>query len=152
MEEDEYRHTYRDINPLKCVFEKSINTRRCQCSLSERFNLADREGVRCTVELAQKRCTTLLSIMRDKALFAMRLTKIDGPLPHGKEIKVQVGGLLGLEKLLHPNSIESATISDIQALLNEAIETYQNIESFPFSELVQDIVKFEARTRRARNH
>lgn len=152
MEENEYRSTYSSINPLKCGFEKAINSRRCQCSLAERFNLADREGVRCTVELAQKRCASLLSIMRERAIFAMRLTKIDGPLPHGKEIKVQVGGLLGLQKQLALAAANQDGITDIQLLLNQAIEHYGTIETFPFSEIVQDIVKFEARNRRARQH
>lgn len=151
MEENEYRDTYKSINPTRCVFEKSINTRRCQCSLAQRFNLADREGVRCTVDLAQKRCITLLSIMRDKALFAMQLTKIDGPLPHGKEIKVQTGGLLGLQKLLDPALADKTEVTDIQAVLNRAIECYSNIEQFPFEQLVQDIVHFEGRSRKTRS-
>ncbi|MDH5178350.1 MAG: hypothetical protein OEZ39_06985 [Gammaproteobacteria bacterium] len=150
MEENEYRDTYRNINPTQCLFEKSINSRRCQCALAQRFNLADREGVRCTVEPAQKRCAGLLQIMRSKAIFAMKITKIDGPLPHGKEIKVQIGGLLGLQKLLEHTPNADGMIQDIQSLLNHAIEKYGGIETFPYTDIVQEIVKFEGRTRKAR--
>lgn len=148
MEENEYRDTYKSINPTRCVFEKSINSRRCQCALAQRFNLADREGVRCTVDLAQQRCVALLKVMRGKALFAMRLTKIEGLLPHGKEVKVQTGGLLGLQKLLNPTLAEKPNVDDIQSVLNDAIDAYGSIEQLPFDQLMPDIVRFEGRNRK----
>jgi len=148
MEENQYRDTYHSINPLRCVFEKAINTRRCQCSLSHRFCLADREGVSCSVDLAQKRCQTLLQTMRSKAIFVMRLTRIDGALPHGKEIKVQIGGLLGLQLLLDSEHVSENGISDIHQLLTRAIEKFQSIDSFPYDEIVKQITRFEGRSRR----
>ncbi len=45
MDEKHYKETYSNINPNRCVFEKSINSRICNCNKSQRFNLADREGV-----------------------------------------------------------------------------------------------------------
>ncbi|MDH5443979.1 MAG: hypothetical protein OEY52_00390 [Gammaproteobacteria bacterium] len=150
MEENNYRDTYRSINPLRCVFEKSINTRRCHCSLSERFNLADREGVRCTVDLAQKRCTTLLETLRSKAIFTMQLTRIDGALPHNKEIKVQTGGLLGLQNLIDPAYDETLGIQDIHQLINQAIEIYKSTDEFPYNEIVRKVAKFEGRNKRVK--
>ncbi len=151
MEENQYRDTYHSINPLRCVFEKSINSRRCQCSIAQRFCLADREGVRCTVELAQKRCDTLLQTLRNSAIFAMRLTRIDGALPHGKEVKVQTGGLLGLQLVLEPTHNEQNGIPDIHQLINKAIEQYGSMDEFPYDEIVKQIVRFEGRTRHKRS-
>ena len=51
MEEDEYRSRYAEINEHRCVFEKAINARRCNCSKSRRFMLAGREGVACDLSL-----------------------------------------------------------------------------------------------------
>ena len=150
MEENQYRETYHSINPCRCVFEKSINSRRCRCSIAHRFCLADREGVSCTVDLAQRRCQSLLTALRNSAIFAMHLTRIDGALPHGKEVKVQNGGLLGLQLLLDPDYQTEHGISDINQLLSQAIQRYQSIDAFPYDEIVKQIVRFEGRTRRPR--
>lgn len=150
MEENQYRDTYHSINTCRCVFEKSINSRRCQCSLSHRFCLADREGVRCTVDLAQKRCQTLLKSLRNNAIFAMGLTRIDAALPHAKEVKVQTGGLLGLQLLLEPQQPLASGIQDIHFLINQAIEHYHSIDEFPYDEIVKQITRFEGRVRRHR--
>lgn len=152
MEEDQYRTAYHSINPLRCVFEKSINSRRCQCSLSQRFCLADREGVRCTVDLAQKRCQTLLETLRNSAIFTLRLTKIDGALPHGKEIKVQNGGLLGLKYLLEAEQQSQADISDIHQLINQAVEKFSSLDNFPYDEIVKQVAKFEGRNKRTKSN
>ena len=151
MEEKQYRDTYNSINPCRCVFEKSINSRRCHCALAHRFCLADREGVSCTVDLAQKRCQTLLQTLRNNAIFTMRLTRIDGALPHGKEVKVQNGGLLGLKLLLDPTYDEQNGIEDIQQLINQAIEKYTSIDAFPYDEIVKQISRFEGRSRRSKS-
>jgi hypothetical protein len=150
MEENQYRDTYHSINPLRCVFEKSINSRRCQCSIAERFNLADREGVRCTVDLAQKRCQVLLETLRNKAIFAMRLTRIDGALPHGKEVKVQTGGLLGLQQLVSGQE-QQTEVADIHRVISQAIEKYSSIDDFPYDEIVKQITRFEGRRKRAKS-
>jgi len=150
MEENQYRETYHSINKQPCLFEKSINSRRCHCSLSHRFCLADREGVSCTVDLAHKRCQTLLQTLRTKAIFAMRLTRLDGALPHGKEIKVQTGGLLGLQLLLDPTYDVNNGVTDINQLISQAIENFQSIDDFPYDEIVKQITRFEGRTRHAK--
>lgn len=148
MEENQYRETYHSINPCRCVFEKSINSRRSQCSLAQRFCLADREGVGCTVDLAQRRCQSLLDTLRNSAIFAMHLKRIDGALPHGKEVKIQTGGLLGLQMLLDPSHQTEQGISDINQLLSQAIQRYRSIDAFPYDEIVKQIVRFEGRARR----
>lgn len=150
MEEDQYRDTYHSINPRRCVFEKSINSRRCDCSLAHRFCLADREGVSCSEDPAQQRCRDLLETLRNKAAFAMRLTRIDGALPHGKEIKVQTGGLLGLQLLVDPACNSAGGITDIHQLIKQALARYQSIDKFPYEQIVKQIVRFEGRGRRGR--
>ena len=149
MEENEYRNTYHSVNPTQCVFEKSINSRRSQCSLAHRFCLADREGVSCTSNTAQQQCHGLLTVLREKARFAMKLTKVDGPLPHGKEVKVQMGSLLGLKKLLDIAGQENLEISDIHHLLDLAVKKYAGEENIPYDQIMQEVVRFEGRRKRA---
>jgi hypothetical protein len=151
MDENHYRDTYRTINETRCWFEKSINSRKCRCSRMERFNLADREGVRCTHKEAQLQCERLLHLMREKAIFALQMTRLDGPLPHAKEVKVQLGGMLGLQKVLHPEFAEAEEVDDIHGTLTEAIERFGDIEALPYEQIVQTVVQIQGRpTRRKR--
>ncbi len=148
MDENEYKQTYRDFNERKCVFEKAINARRCTCSLSQKFNLADREGVNCRDEAANITCSEFLKIMRSKASFALHMTKVPGPLPHAKEIKVQVGGMLGVQALIFPQQEKAENVQDIIALLKAAMEKYGSLDSLPYAEIMQSVVSFEGRSRR----
>jgi len=150
MEEKEYKDTYHTINQRRCVFEKTINSRRCTCKQSQRFHLADREGIACKSATGNALCTELLNSMRSNARFALHLTSADDPLPHTKEIKVQTGGLLGLQGLIYPHRAADINIENAIGLIDVAIEKYGSIETLPYDILVQAIVKFEGRKKRPR--
>jgi hypothetical protein len=148
VDETEYRQTYRVVNERRCVFEKAVNARRCTCHLSQRFNLADREGVSCTSETGSIRCKQLLDLLRQNAKFSLQMTNVPGPLPHAKEVKVQIGGMLGLQKLLHPQMCDEELVHDINGLANAAVQQYSSLDNLPYSEIVKSIVTFEGRLRR----
>jgi hypothetical protein len=148
MEEDEYRSTYAAVNARRCVLEKALNTRTVTCSHSERFYLADREGVGCKSDAAQRRCQDLLNRMREGARFALQMTHIGGPLPHNKEIKVQAGGLQGLQALLHPERENAEQVEDVFGLLNAAEQRYGGVADFPYQDMVKHITRFQGRSRR----
>jgi hypothetical protein len=148
MEEQEYRATYQALNRRRCVFEKAINSRRCTCAQSARFHLADREGVACESDAGNILCIALLDAMRRNARFSLHVTHADGPLPHAKEIRVQIGGLLGLQKLLHPDTSPAGEVDNINGLATEALERYRRIEDLPYDRIVQSIVSYEGRRKR----
>jgi len=150
MEEQEYKDTYRTINKRRCIFEKTINSRRCTCEKALRFHLADREGIACKSATGNALCTELLNGMRHKARFALHLTRADGPLPHAKEIKVQTGGLLGLQALLHPDRAAGQNIDNAIGLVDLAIQRYGSLAELPYDGIIQSIVKFEGRRKRPR--
>jgi hypothetical protein len=150
MEEQEYKDTYHSINKRRCVFEKTINSRRCSCKQSQRFHLADREGIACKSATGNVLCSELLHRMRSNARFALHLTSADAPLPHAREIKVQTGGLLGLQGLMFPQRAADTTVENAIGLIDAAIEKYGRLEDLPYDILVQAIVKFEGRKKRSR--
>ena len=150
MEEREYREIYSAINERRCPYEKAVNSRRCNCSQSKRFNLANREGVACKSAAGNLLCNELLNIMRRKARFSLHVTHATSPLPHAKEIKVQVGGLLGLQKLLDPQAAEATTVADIYGLTNTAVTSYSGLDALPYNEIMQSVVVFKGREKRPR--
>jgi hypothetical protein len=146
VEEDQYRSTYKQLNERRCVFEKAVLSRRCSCSCSTRFYLADREGIACDSGNAHARCEKLIQLLRENAKFALKLTSLEGELPHAKEIKVQNGGLLGLQRVLRPD-LTTGSVVDIAGLTTLGERTYGALEAFPFREIIKSIVSFEGRRR-----
>ena len=146
VEEDQYRSTYKRLNERRCVFEKAILSRRCGCECSNRFYLADREGVACNSATAHTRCADLIQLLRENAKFALKLTTLDGELPHAKEIKVQNGGLLGLQRILRPD-LSGINVVDVAGLTQLGERTYGSLAEFPYREIVKSIVAFEGRRR-----
>ena len=144
MDEEEYRDTYHNVNPLRCVFEKSINSRQTGCRRSHRFCLADREGIACTDKHSQAQCQLFLDALRNKAVFILKMTRLAGPLPHAKEIRVQTGGVLGLQDLFAEKVTQQP---DINLLLDQAVEKYSGVEKLPFDELMRAISQYQGRKR-----
>ena len=146
VEEDEYRSTYRKLNERRCVFEKAILSRCCSCTCSSRFYLADREGIACNSSASHERCGRLIMLLRENAKFTLKITALEGELPHAKEIKVQNGGLLGLQRVLRPD-LGSTNVADVAGLTTLGERTYGSLEQFPYREIVKSIAKFEGRRR-----
>jgi len=148
IDEARYRDTYRSVNERPCPFEKSILTNRCGCELSQRILLAEREAASCAHADARARCVELLGELRDKARFALKETRIGGPLPHGKEIKVQVGGMLGLQELVGAAAQGSNTVGNAHAVLDAAVSRFGSIRNIPYQELVRHVLNYQQRRRR----
>ena len=146
MDEQQYKTTYNLINPQRCAFEKAINSRICNCSKAQRFNLADREGVACTSSQGLERCGHLLSQLRKNARFALQRLDVDEALAHTEEIKIQNGGLLGLQFQVEEHA--NQTVEDIDALISVAEGKYQSFEKLPYSQLMQVITAYQIRKRR----
>ncbi len=147
MDEDQYRSVYRSVNQRKCVFEKAINARHCNCSCSRRFNLADREGVACNSDSRYEDCLKLLLHLRQNASFALRIARIDGQLPHANEIRVQAGGLSGLQEVVLKQDPTAPDMNDIAGLLGAAEQHFGQIEDFPYAEIIKAITSFKGRQR-----
>ena len=150
MDENEYRTAYHSLNTQRCVFEKAILTLSCGCRLHEKFNLAEREGIRCTETECQQNCSIFLNESRSKARFALRLTEIVGNLlPHSKEIQVQKGALLVLQPEV-PN-LPGTPISDIYSLIEKALDVCNgDLPQFPYEQLIPSISHHPARPKRTR--
>ena len=145
MDETEYKESYKKINETPCVFAKALLRRCCGCRHAQKLLLAEREAIACLSPDAQQRCESLLPLLRKKAAFALKLTDTDSVLPHGKEIKVQCGSMLGLQQELELNPIQNPKVDDIYNLIDQAEAFYDSFEKFPFNEMVRTISHFKAR-------
>lgn len=150
IDESAYRDARKSVNPHPCAFEKALLARCCQCSLAQRMNIAEREAVGCTDPAQRETCLALREQLRQNSAFALGLSHAGEKLPHAKELKVQCGGLKGLQKVLSGSAeVENVgEVSDAGALARLALEQYLTLDQLPYSEIIQAVAAFEIRRRR----
>ncbi len=146
VDEEQYRRAYRDVVDRPCAYQKAVLASTCQCCKAQRTNIAEREAINCSDQHAHQRCCDLLALMRDKANFALGLTRTPGELPHAKSMRIQCGGLQGLQQALTAES----HIDDIFGLLEQACDGYGDLADFPFQAIIQAINHYQGRRRRKR--
>ena len=144
MDEIAFMQALGSVNPKPCVFGKVILSRHCACSKERKRYAAEREMVECNEEVYRAQCAELLEQLRQNSAFALKLTHVTPPLPHGPEMRVQCGGLQGLQ--LEVNDTEE--VVDISVLISVALSKFGNFENLPYSKIVQSVVSCEVRKRR----
>jgi len=147
MDQDAFRRTYRELNERFCAYEKSILGRKCTCSKAKKIYIAEREGVHCTADEAQEQCLEFLDALRRFARFALKSNDQKAVLPHGKAMRLQVGGLRGLFTALHDDSPIPETIDDVFGLIKLAREEFEGLENLPFQTLIQQVAAYKGRQR-----
>ncbi|EXJ16775.1 hypothetical protein [Imhoffiella purpurea] len=147
MDDDAFRDTYDAVNQRVCPFEKTLLTRQAGCTLAERFCIAEREGVQCGSEAAQGACSELLELLHRQALFLTRSTAPQGARPHALAMRVQVGGLRGIQSVLEPDRADPGPVEDISALVAAVRSRFGSPDRLPFSVIMRHIAAYRGRTR-----
>jgi hypothetical protein len=149
------------MTPRTCAFEQAILARCCACSLAERQNIAEREAVACAAPGARDQCAELRALLRQNSMFALKLTHVDAPLPHAQEMKVECGGLQGVQQAAAavaavPASAEARAsgaqglplVADVRSLMQASAEKFGSLANLPYSVIVQSVVAYRIRRRR----
>ncbi len=145
MDQDAYRKTYRQINERACLFEKCLFAGHAGCSQSERFNLAEREGIHCKSDEAQSQCAELLGLLRHHSRFALKSSDQSGVLSHAQALRIQVGGIRGLDLVMEKRREPALFVPDIYSLIRRACESHEKLSALPFNAIIQQIAAFKGR-------
>lgn len=160
MNENEYQALCEQINAQGCVFEKALLTQRCHCSQALHIRISERAVVSCKLLQAQQDCQHLLDILQQNARFALKITQPHAPLSHASRLKIQCGGLYGLQQLLvektatplDPHHAElpfrALLVKNIYALVQQAQQSYPQFQQLPLTNILRQIALFEARPSR----
>jgi hypothetical protein len=149
VEENEYKSAYSEIADIRCEFEKTLTNNKAKCSHSRHFCLADREGYACSSRELSEKCRKLLELLRENSRFILKLQQASNKLPHNMEIRVQVGGLSGIQTLF--NLVPQDKIEDIFALVEQAETVYGSLENLPYNRVMQSISNYQGRKSRKRS-
>ena len=150
MDEAAYRQLYRAVNDRQCLYEKAILANHCCCAQMQKLLLAEREAAHCQSSEGQQHCGQYLDALRKAMRFALKSSDEGASLPHARAMRLQVGGLRGLYRALHNGGEPPVPIPDIDALLQEGLEQWGRLESFPFQEILPDVSAWEGRKPRRR--
>ena len=120
-----------------CVFEKAILVRCVACGRAQRMQIAEREAVACQDGQSLSRCTELHNHLRRSFTFALGEVRDAVVLPHAQEVRVQCGGLMGLQDVLSG----SAEVEDVDAVLGNAVLQFGELASIPYSQVVHAAVQ-----------
>jgi hypothetical protein len=142
VDESEFRDIYSGYDPQRCHFNKAILLGCAGCSRSQRVLIAEREAISCLSRAGHARCGEILATLREKAVFALGMTQPGQSLPHGKEVKVECGGLGALASLAGASGPE-----DIDAVLQSATKRFGSPDELPYGEVVRSIARYSLRRR-----
>jgi hypothetical protein len=143
MDDDAFRAARDDVNRLPCVFEKALLSGMAVCECAASHALADRQLIACTSPVARVDCGQLSALLREKSAFALRLTSTQRILPHAMMMKIQCGGLQGLQQALD----DRASIPDVRRLVLKGRERFGELTALPYSEIVKGVAAFQLRKR-----
>lgn len=132
MDELAYKVRLSALLDRPCAFEKAILAACVACGRAERIQIAEREAVACQDAASQCRCTELRADLQHGFAFALGRVRDETPLPHAQEMRVQCGGLRGLQFVL--NACDE--VEDVNALLESAQQQFGELANLPYSEIV----------------
>ncbi|HUY03479.1 MAG TPA: hypothetical protein VMV33_09355 [Rhodocyclaceae bacterium] len=145
MDESTYGSVADGIKRSPCIFERALLASCAACSLVQRHALAEREILACTDPVAQAGCRGFREALRQNSSFALKLTHADQRLPHALEMKLQCGGLRGLQQAL----LGTEGTIDAHALLEQALVRYGSLAELPYSRIIQGVAAWSGRKRTA---
>jgi hypothetical protein len=132
----------------KCPFSAPLITRQFGCANSQEVIHRGGAEINCTDTAAHARCDLLFQRMKAEALPAFGVEDDLLSMPHSVQVKIQYGGLLGLQRLLRAEPQVAERVDDVNALVAEAALRFG--DEVPCAPLVDDITTFKPRARRGR--
>jgi len=147
VDEEAFRSTWAEIDALHCPFAKALLGGHGQCRHAQRHHLADRVGIGCHDTAHQALCCAFLDSLRADARFALHTTHARGGLPHGLAMKLQVGGLRGLRRLLETDAAEGP-VADVAGLFAGVLARYGSLDEMPTTVIVHEVSHYVPRSPR----
>lgn len=136
----------------KCAFSATLTGGEFRCRHARQVTRRGGPDIACEDEQAHLTCARLLDCLKEVALPAFEVEDDLLSMPHSVMVKVQFGGLLGLQRLLHGASEGASAagpVQDIAGLVEGAVQVYQGLEDIPYPEVVPDITSFKLKRRRS---
>ncbi len=144
VKEDAFRAAWKKIDALYCPFAKALLGGHGKCRHAQRHLLAERVAIGCQDASHQAVCGAFIDRLRSEARFALSTTHASGGLSHSLAMKLQVGGLRGLHRLLETEAVEGP-VTDVVGLFAGVLERYGVLDEVPTTVIVHEISHYVVR-------
>ena len=132
----------------KCPFSAPLISHQFGCVHAQEVIHRGGAEIACTEAQAHARCELLFQRMKAVALPAFGVEDDLLSMPHSVQVKVQYGGLLGLQRLLSGATAAPERVENIDALVASALTRFGSPGAVPCEQFVADITAFKPRSRR----
>jgi hypothetical protein len=131
----------------KCPFAAPITSGRAACHCAHEVVRRGGSEYDCEMPASHERCCAVHARLRAVGLKAFDVDDDLTSMPHSVLVKIQSGGLTGLQRLLSDHGDQ---IEDVDGFLDRALSQFGGLDNVPFGQLAPDMVgqKLERRTRR----
>lgn len=136
------------MEEYKCAFSHTLVTNQFGCERGMQVTRRGGPDVACLSDAAHLRCEKLFQRMKQVALPAFGVEDDLLSMPHSVLVKIQFGGLLGLQRLLENGADGSGDVTNIHNLVGRAIEKHGSLEAIPCPAFVGDMTSYKLKRRR----
>jgi hypothetical protein len=136
------------MEDLRCPFRQALLPGDFGCRHAEVVTRREGPDIACHAPETHGLCGEVLARLKAVGLPALGHTDDLTELPHGVAMKVQMGGLLGLQQLLDPGASGSIAVADVGSLVEAAVARYGDPSAVPYAELVPAMSAFQLKRRR----
>jgi hypothetical protein len=134
------------MDEFKCTFNSTLLGGQFGCARAQAIVRRGGPDVACTSEPAHARCERVFQYLKQAALPAFGVEDDLLSMPHSVLVKIQFGGLLGLQRLVEPAA--GAEVKDIDALLARTQEKYPDLATVDYPALTADMTAYQLKRRR----
>ena len=120
---------------LICPFSATLVSEDFGCRNAAAIVRRGGAEIACTSDAAHARCRTLFRKLKDAALPAFGVADDLLQMPHSVLVKIQYGGLLGLQRIVNPAPEAATAVEDIDRLVTSAAERFPSLEDIPYADL-----------------
>ena len=133
---------------LLCPFSATLVKKDFGCKHAKEIIRRGGAEIACEKSDVHTVCSTLHNTIKTSALQAMNVEDDLQTLPHSVLVKIQYGGLLGLQKVTMGESQKGNRIDDISLLVSIVMEKFQSMEDIPFDSINKTIIDYKTQRRR----
>ena len=134
----------------KCPYSGTLVSEHFACVMARTVVRRGGPEVACTSEPGHQRCTSLFEHMKQAALPEFGVEDDLLTMPHSVLIKIQHGGLLGLQRILGETTGEASSVADINGLCERAVARFHTVADIPCGAFVQDMTAYKLKRRGAK--
>ncbi len=132
------------MEEYKCAFAAPLVAGQFGCAHAQPVTRRGGPDVACIARAGHERCARLFESLKTVALPAFGVEDDPLSMPHSVLVKIQTGGLLGVQRLL--TGAPATTVTDINFLVEQTAQTEGG--AVAPEQLVEDMMRYKVRRHR----